>query len=89
MWSQFNLAFDGDFVVANQFRVDEYHNFTKKLLLTTACTVLLSSAVSSFMQSIIATFAPLVPTWLFSLVEIIIASLGLWVINKNGSDKHA
>lgn len=62
----------------------DYPNFTKKLVLTTACTVLLSSAVASFVQSAAGTIAPLFPTWQLALVQIGIASAGLWWLTKNG-----
>jgi hypothetical protein len=67
-----------------QTKLRDYRQFTNKLVLTTACTVLLSSAVSSFVQTTAATFAPLFPSWWFSLIEIVIASAGLWWLTKNG-----
>jgi hypothetical protein len=67
--------------------INEYHIFTKKLLLTTGCAVLLSSGISAFMQGALASFAPLFPAWIFPLVQIAAASVGLWWITKNGKKK--
>ena len=68
-------------------KIEDYQVFSRKLILTTACTVLLSSAVSSFVQSAVGIFAPLVPAWSFSLLEMVLACFGLWWVNRNGKKK--
>ena len=68
--------------------LDHYQKFTRKLVLTTACTVLLSSAVSGLIQGLVSIAAPYFPTWPFSMLQIIAASLGLWWLTKNGKRKR-
>jgi|GEM_PF-1544260 len=70
----------------NQKLID-YRNFTKKLALTTACTVLLSSGMTILVQNIVAQFSPFFPSWGFPLLEVIIASVGLWIITRNGKEE--
>jgi len=67
--------------------IEEYHIFTKKLLLTTGCAVLLSSGISSFLQGALASFAPFFPSWAFPLAQVAAASAGLWWLTKNGDKK--
>ena len=64
--------------------IGDFHSFTTKLLLTSACAVILSGGINSFLQGLVATFAPLFPGWIFSLIQILGASLCLWWINRNG-----
>ena len=66
----------------------EYLQFTRKLALTTACTVLLSSAITGLIQSLVGVVAPYFPTWPFMLAEMVLASLGLWYLTKNGKRKR-
>jgi len=67
--------------------ISEYQTFSQKLLLTTACTVILSGGISAFVQGAVANFAPLFPAWAFPLVQMLGASLGLWWLTKNGKKK--
>ena len=64
--------------------ITDYKDFSHKLILTTACTVLLSAGVSSFLLGLVGSFAPLFPSWTFSLVQVLAASVGLWWLTKNG-----
>ena len=64
--------------------LNDYKDFTRKLIPATACTVLLSSGISSFLQGAITSFAPLFPAWAFPLVQVLAASAGLWWVAKNG-----
>lgn len=64
--------------------MDSYHSFSRKLILTTACTVLLSSAIGDLIKNSVGYFTLPLPGWLFSLVQIALACFGLWWVNRNG-----
>lgn len=62
---------------------EAYHAFTQKLVLTSAFGALLSLGLNSLLQNIIGFFAPLTPSWLLPLLEVIAATFGLWHLSKN------
>jgi len=67
--------------------INDYRDFSHKLILTTCFTVLLSAGISSFLLGVVGSFAPLFPSWAFSLGQVIAASAGLWWMTKNGEQK--
>lgn len=66
--------------------INEYQLYSRRLILTTACTVLLSSAVGMLVQSAVGMVAFPIPSWAFALLQMALACLGLWWVNRNG--KH-
>jgi len=66
-----------------------YHQFTQKLLLTSVFSILLSSALQSIVQRAVNAFAPALPVEMFLLLQIGIASGGLWwITHANGHTKR-
>jgi hypothetical protein len=68
--------------------IDEYQNFSRKLILSTAFGVLLSSGISALVNGYVAQLAPQLPGWPLPLLEIAGASFGLWWLTKNGKQKE-
>lgn len=62
------------------------HDFSRKLILTSAFSVLLSSSITGGVQSAVAMFAPAFPAWVFTLLEAAIACVGLYWVSKNGKN---
>lgn len=73
-----------------QKMTDEYKTFANKLILTSVFTIVLSTALQSLIQSMISMYFSEKSGWIISVGEIIVASVGLYFINKNGKgDGHA
>jgi len=69
--------------------ISEYQKFSRKIILTSACSVLLASSVGMFMQSAVSMFALPLPGWVFALLEMALACLGLWWTNRNDKQESA
>lgn len=69
--------------------IDEYHRFAKVVIVTSALTSIMTSGITLIVQNlVIPVLAPIFPSWAFPIVEIVGATVGLFVINSwNGNEK--
>lgn len=67
------------------FKLGEYHQYSQKLLITAALTGLLSVSVASLVNLVIGWFIPgTAGPILTAGIGIVVATIGLYIINKNG-----
>lgn len=69
------------------FKLDEYHKYSQKLLITAALTGMLSVSVASMVNLMVSFFIPSsAGLFITAGIGIVVATIGLYLINKNGKE---
>lgn len=66
---------------------EDYKKFANKLILTSVFTIILSGAIQTLVQTAITEYAPKIAGWLIMLGEVVFASIGLYLVSKNGKKR--